>query len=116
MVEWIYNRNGRPTVLFDDDCLRNNRGVVIAWIHGNNIYSLRGMHIGWFEGRVLYDSHNKALGFLRNPNGRLPSIPGLAGAPGVPGLAGKPGRPGLAGVPGRPGFGGWSQTILEDYF
>lgn len=116
MAEWIYNKHGRATVLFENDCLRDNRGQVIAWIYGNNLYSLRGHHIGWFEGRVFYDNRNRALGFLYNHTGYLPSIPGLCGMPGLPGLAGRPGMPGLGGIPGRPGYGGWSETLIEDYF
>ena len=65
---------------------------------------------------VIYDSNNKALGFLRNATGHLPSRPGLGGTPGTPGFSGRPGRPGFSGVPGKPGRGGWSQEDLDAYF
>ena len=57
---------------------------------------------------MVYDNRNRALVFLSNATGYLPSRPGLAGAPGLPGLSGVPGRPGFSGSPGRPGFSGWS--------
>jgi|GEM_PF-3907690 len=79
MSEWIFNRNGRPKLLFDQDCLRNIHGHVITWINGPNIYSLRGSHIGWFENGIFYDSDNYAIGFLRNCTGNLPYRPGLTG-------------------------------------
>jgi hypothetical protein len=116
MPEWVFNRNGRAVIVFDDDCLRNGYGQVVAWIYNINVYDLNGNHIGWYEHGILYDSNNNVLGFIRNRTGHLPSIPGIGGIPGTPGFAGKPGRPGLGGTPGRAGFGGWSNTLMEDYF
>ena len=116
MTEWIFDRNGMAKLLFDDDCIRNDTGQVIAWISGVNVYSLNGRHVGWFENGVLYDSKNKMLGFIRNVSGYLPSMPGISGVPGTPGLSGKPGRPGLSGNPGRPSYGGWSEENLGKYF
>jgi len=116
MAEWVFGKNGSPDLLFDDDCLRNNRGTVIAWIFNGSIYSLQGSHVGWYENGILYDTNNMALGFLQNCKGALPSRPGLSGTPGLPGFSGRPGRPGFSGVPGRPGKGGWSQEELSDYF
>jgi len=116
VAEWIFNRNGQATMLFDRDCIRNQRGQVVSWIVGNSFYSLNGSHKGWYENGVFYDSGNYAIGFLRNATGYLPSRPGLSGQPGLPGLAGRPGRPGLSGAPGRPGYGGWSNYNFEDYF
>ncbi|MCT7473463.1 hypothetical protein N5T11_09710 [Aliarcobacter cryaerophilus] len=80
------------------------------------MYSLQGRHIGWFEDGVLYDNQNKALGFLRNSTGYLPSRPGMSGTPGMPGFSGRPGRPGLSGTPGKPGRSGWSSNDLANYF
>jgi len=114
MSDWIYDRNGNATAIFDGDCIRDDAGRVAAWISGSNVYSLNGQHIGWFENGVIYDSNNSALGFLRNATG-LSSRPGLSGTPGTPGFAGRPGRPGFAGTPGRPGRGGWSRHDLSDY-
>ncbi|WP_313487203.1 4-fold beta flower protein [Atlantibacter hermannii] len=116
MFEWVYNKNGRPVILLESDCLRDNRGRVKAWLVGGNIYSLHGRHIGWYEDGVFYDSRNRALGFTRGHTGYIPNLPGLGGLPGMPGLAGKPGMPGLAGIPGRPDYGGWSETLFENYF
>jgi len=116
MSEWVHNRNGRATLIYDSDCFRDNRGKVIAWISGNSVYTLRGKHCGWFEDGVLTDSRNKVLGFLRNSTGSLPSGPGLGGTPDTPGFAGRPGRPGFSGTPGRPGRGGWSEEDLASYF
>ena len=113
MAEWAFHRNGRATVIFDDDCIRDTRGNVVAWLVRNCIYSLRGQHIGWFEGGVFYDSHNRVLGFLRKHTGYMPSNPGLSGLPGMPRRAGKPG---FSGILGRPGYGGWSSILFENYF
>lgn len=115
MADWIYSKNGQATIILDKDCFRSNHGQVIAWVKGEHIYSLNGQHVGWFEG-VVYDSNNKALGFIRNCTGYLPSRPGIGGSPGIPGFGGRPGRPGFSGVPGKPGRGGWSQSDLSTYF
>lgn len=117
MAEWAYGRNGRATIIVDNDCFRNSRGQVIAWINGINLYSLRGQHIGWYEKGIIYDNNNSVIGFIRNRTGHLPSTPGIGGTPGTPGFSGKPGKPGLSGVPGRPGHGGWSMNNdLDSYF
>ncbi|WP_242920932.1 4-fold beta flower protein [Pontibacter liquoris] len=116
MADWIFNKSGNATMIYDSDCIRNNRGQVVAWLYGNNIYSLSGQHKGWFDGGVFYDSNNKAIGFLSNSTGYLPSRPGISGRPGMPGFSGKPGRAGFSGVPGRPGYGGWSVHNFENYF
>jgi hypothetical protein len=116
MASWLFDRSGHPEILFDGDKLRSSRGVVIGWISGENVYSLNGHHAGWFEGGVVYDRQNRALAFLADAGGHLPSRPGLAGTPGVPGFSGVPGRPGFSGTPGRPGMGGWSNEDLSTYF
>jgi len=116
MTQWIFDRNGRATLILDSDCFRNNRGQVVAWISGTNVYTLNGRHCAWFEDGVLTDSHNRVLGFLRNATGHLPSRPGIGGTPGTLGFAGRPGRPGFSGTPGRPGRGGWSTEDLQTYF
>lgn len=116
MADWLFDRGGRARILHDSDKLRNNQGRVIAWISGNNVYSLRGRHVGWFEGGVLFDSRNCPIAFARNRTMGLPSVPGIGGTPGMPGFAGGPGRPGFGGVPARPGRGGWSQHDVEEYF
>lgn len=116
MADWIFNRNGQATLIYDNDCIRSNHGQIIAWINGNNMYSMTGRHKGWFENGVFYDSQNKAIGFLSNATGYLPSRPGMSGRPGMPGFAGRPGRPGFSGTPGRPGYGGWSTYTFEQYF
>jgi hypothetical protein len=116
MSDWIFDRNGRATLILDSDCIRSSRGQVVAWISGNNFYTMQGRHCGWFEDGVFSDSHNRVLGFLRNATGHLPSRPGIGGTPGTPGFAGRPGRPGFSGAPGRPGRGGWSNEDLASYF
>jgi hypothetical protein len=116
MAEWLFDRRGRPRIIFDEDNIRSARGKVIAWISGNSVYSLQGRHLGWFEGGVVFDSRNCPIAFSCNRTGSLPSVPGIGGTPGMPGFAGVPGRPGLAGTPGRPSQGGWSQLDIEDYF
>ena len=116
MAEWLFDKGGRACLILDQDRVRSNRGVVVGWISGSNVYSLSGQHIGWFEGGVIYDSRNAALAFARSHSGSIPNTPGLAGTPGMPGLAGIPGRPGLAGAPGRPGRGGWSTHEPAGYF
>jgi hypothetical protein len=114
MVEWIFDKNGKATAIFDADCIRTGAGDVAVWIARNNLYSLKGDHIGWFENGVFYDSNNNIIGFLRGASG-LSSRPGLSGLPGMPGFSGRPGRPGFSGVPGRPGKGGWSRYGLDGY-
>lgn len=115
MAEWVFDRRGRATLIVDDDCVRSRRGRVIGWISGSSVYSLRGTHGGWHEDGVFYDSANRAIGFVADASGGLPSRPGLSGTPGMPGFSGRPGRPGLGGVPGRPGRGGWSSVPLQVY-
>ena len=116
MSDWVFGQNGQATIIFNDDCFRHNSGQVIAWVSGDNVYSLRGQHMAWFESGVLYDNRNSALGFIRNSSGALPSRPGIGGTPGTPGFSGKPGRPGFSGAPGKPGRGGWSGNDLASYF
>ena len=116
MAEWVFDRNGCPTLILDSDCIRNSRGQVLAWIYNNSVYTMQGRHVGWFENGVLSDSRNQVLGFTRNATGPTPGRPGLSGTPGMPGFAGRPGRPGLAGAPGRPGRGGWSLENITAYF
>ena len=116
MADWMFDRRGRAALIVDGGCFRSGRGTVVAWISGDNAYSLGGRHVGWFENGVLYDSQNRALGFLRDATGYLPARPGTAGSPGMPGFGGTPGRPGLRGIPGRPGYGGWSPADLATYF
>ena len=116
MGEWMYNRNGKAVLIQDSDCLRSNHGQVVAWISGNNVFSINGRHCGWFEDGVLFDSCNCVLGFLSAATGQLPSRPGIGSTPGTPGFAGRPGRPGFSGIPGRPGRGGWYTNNLEAYF
>jgi hypothetical protein len=116
MADWLFDRQGSPRLILDDDCVRSASGAVIAWISGDGVFSLIGNHIGWYEGGVIYDHHNRALGFTHHASGYLPSRPGTSGAPGIPGLSGRPGRPGLSGMSGRPGYGGWSSISLTEYF
>lgn len=116
MAEWIFNKRGIATMIFDVDCIRNNQGLVIAWIKDNNFYSASGYHKGWFEKGVFYDSQNKVIGFLSTATSDLPYLPGISGRPGMPGFAGRPGKPGFNGTPGRPGFGGYSTYDFEHYF
>ncbi|SRR5229473_7319750 len=116
MAGWLFDRNGRARILLDTDKLRNNRGRVIAWIGGGNVYSLQGHHVGWFDGGVVFDSDNRVIAFSGDHTAGLPWVPSLGGTPGIPGFAGVPGRPGLSGAPGRPGRGGWSQHDVDLYF
>ncbi len=116
MPNWVFDKRGRPALIQDDDCLRDLRGHVCAWLSGINVYSKRGRHVGWFEEGVLYDSHNRVIGFLRDATGSMPGRPGLNGTPGMPGFAGRPGKPGFAGAPGRPGKGGWPSNDFDLYF
>lgn len=116
MADWIFNKNGRATLIYDNDCLRNDHGQVIAWIYNYSFFSLKGKHKGWVEEGIFYDSNNSIIGFLSSYTGHLPSIPDTSGKPGMPGFAGRPGRSGFIGVPGRPGFEGWSTSNFEDYF
>lgn len=113
---WIFNRNGQATIIWDGDCFRNKCGQVIAWTTKEFIYNIRGQHVGWFEEGVLYDSFNRALGFVRDCTGYLPSLPGISGTPGMPGFTGKPGKPIFSSPTGRPGLGSWSSENLENYF
>jgi hypothetical protein len=46
MSDWIFDRHGQASLLLDDDCVREKRGRVIAWIVGGNVYTLRGQHCG----------------------------------------------------------------------
>ncbi|HEY3294974.1 MAG TPA: hypothetical protein VGL38_06030 [bacterium] len=116
MAVWIFNRSGKATLIHDGDCIRDNHGRVSAWISGINVYSLRGRHCGWFEHGVLFDSRNRALGFLGNASGHLPSHPSTSGAPGMPGFGSRPGHPSFSSVPSRGSYGGWSDKDLSTYF
>lgn len=115
MADWMYDRNGRARIIFDNGKIRSAQGRVIAWIGGSSLFSLQGRHIGWFEGGVMSDSRNCPIAFLRQRTAGLPSVPGIGGTPGMPGFAGVPGRPGFPGTPGRPARGGWSQMDVEDF-
>jgi hypothetical protein len=79
MVQWMFDRHGRASVITDGAILRDTRGRVIAWLHGGSVYSLGGKHIGWHEGGVVSDGHNRALVFARDHTAGLLSSPGLAG-------------------------------------
>jgi hypothetical protein len=116
MADWLFDRSGSPTLILDDDRVRDRHGHVIGWVSGGNIYSLGGRHVGWFDGGVIYDSRNRALAFTRSHTGTLPSVPGLHGTPGMPGFSGIPGRPGFSGTPGMPGRSGWSEHDAAGYF
>ncbi|MHA1232210.1 MAG: collagen-like triple helix repeat-containing protein [Candidatus Helarchaeota archaeon] len=116
MAQWVFNRNGKAKIIFEESCFRDARGRVVGWINNTNVFSLRGRHIGWYEHGVVYDRNNNTLGFIKNCTGYIPSFPGLSGTPGMPGFSGKPGRPGFSGIPGKPGRGGWSKYDLEFYF
>ncbi|WP_460535989.1 collagen-like triple helix repeat-containing protein [Giesbergeria giesbergeri] len=111
----MFDRYGKPCVIWDDTKIRDRHGKVIAWLSGDNVYSLKGDHIGWFDHGVIFDSTNSALAFSRNRTTGLPSVPGLSGTPGMPGFAGTPGRPGYSGTPGRPGSRGWSNQNPTAY-
>jgi hypothetical protein len=116
MTNWIYDRAGQPTLILDEDCIRNSNGQVIGWLNNPSVYNLNGQHLGWFEEGILTDSSNAVIGFTKDHTGWLPYKPGLAGTPGTPGFAGLPGRPGLAGTPGKPGRSGWSSADLNKIF
>jgi hypothetical protein len=116
MAEWLFNKSGSATLIFDETKIRSGRGDVVAWIAGTNVYDLNGSHVGWFDGGVIYDSNNCALAFCRARTGWIPSQPGISGTPGLPGFSGTPGRSGFSGAPGRPGFGGWSAHDPKKYF
>ena len=62
MVDWIFNRNGSPSLILDNDCIRDDYGQVVAWIEGDNLYSLKGIHKGWFSNGIFYDTQNKPIG------------------------------------------------------
>jgi len=115
MAEWLFDKSGNARAILDHNKIRDSRGEVVAWMTGENLYSLGGSHMGWVEGGVIYDCDNCAIGFTRNRTGSLPSVPGLSGVPGMPGFSGVPGRPGFSGIPGKPGRGGWSNRDLEHY-
>jgi len=116
MAKWLFDRKGSACLILDGDRIRSQRGVVVGWISGSNIYSLQVRHRGWFEGGIVYDSSNCAIAFSRDRTGSLPSVPGLSGTPGMPGFSGVPGKPGLSGAPGKPGRGGWSKHNAKEYF
>ena len=78
MAEWLFDRNGSACLILDGDRVRGDRGDVVGWINGSNVYSLHGQHIGCFEGGVIYDSSNCVLAFIRNRTCSLPSVPGLS--------------------------------------
>ena len=40
MSNWMFNRNGRPVVIYDGTNIRDSRGRLISWISGSNVYSL----------------------------------------------------------------------------
>lgn len=116
MAEWLYDKNGSPTLILDGERLRNSHGEVVGWIRGTSVFSTNGTHVGWCDGGVIYDEDNCALAFSRNLTATLPSTPGLGGSPGMPGFAGVPSRPGFSGTPGKRGRGGWSLRDAGRYF
>jgi|WetSurMetagenome_2_1015567.scaffolds.fasta_scaffold53004_1 hypothetical protein len=116
MADWIFDRKGSPTLIFDGDCIRNHTGMVLAWVQDNNVYSMQGQHRGWFEEGILYDAQNRIIGFTEGATGRIPSKPDKYDAIEMPKFADRPERIDLKGTPGRPGHGGWSEKDLSTYF
>lgn len=117
MAEWLFNKEGHAQFIIYGERFISKNGNNLGWLFKNHVYNLNnGRHLGWFENGVLYDGSNRAIAFLRDATGYLPSRPGMGGIPGTPGIPGKPGVPGLSGIPGRPGYGGWTNLSLEKFF
>ncbi len=117
MAEWLFNSKGVPSLILDGTMVRDQRGYVIGWINGPNIYSSHGAHIGWFEGGVMYDIDNCPLLFCRNHSSYLPTKPGLTGTSSMPGFASPMGKPGFQGAHIRPGLAQrWSGSDPLSYF
>jgi hypothetical protein len=96
--------------------VRDDRGVVVGWVGGSNVYLLHGEHVGWFEGGVISDSTNCALVFSLNRTGYLPHVPRVTGTPNIPAFSGNPATPGFSVTPGKPGRGDWSRHDAGEYF
>jgi hypothetical protein len=87
MAKWLYNSNGSP----------------VAFINGDNVFSLSGSFIGrlddneiWYgsykgeilkEDRILYKVNHSSV------------IHGIPGTPGTPGIPGIPGSKGVISLP-----------------
>ena len=96
--------------------MRDDRGVVVGWIEGSNVYLRHGDHVGWFEGGVIYDSLNCALAFGAKRTGYLPNVPRIGGIPALPKFSAVPASPSLSRAPAKPGRGGWSRHDAGNYF
>jgi hypothetical protein len=38
MAEWLFNRQGQASIIFENDRIRNRQGGVITWVYGNSVY------------------------------------------------------------------------------
>jgi hypothetical protein len=115
MAEWLFDKSGSARVILDGSMIRNNRGEVVAWIAGGNLYSLDGSHIGWVEGSVIYDRDNSAIAFTRNARGSLSGAPALSAVSAMPAFSAMPARPAFSATPAKPARSDWSNRDLEPY-
>lgn len=116
-MEWVYDKTGRCELIFDDDCFKNSRGEVVAWINDDKVYSRGGRHKGWFDDGVFYDLKNSPLGFLNNAKGNTPLRPIPCVPPVLPIPSIRPIRPVLSIPCIKPIQSmGWSTGALTTYF
>lgn len=117
MAEWLFDRSGAPCLIVDGNRIRDDRGAVVGWIHGNNAHLIHGQHVGWYEGGVLCDGMNCALAFSARRTAYLPHVPRVAEPPALPRLAAAPETtPDFAAAPPRPPRGDWSRHDPFGYF
>jgi hypothetical protein len=117
MAEWLFDKSGSARVILDGSMIRNNRGEVIAWIAGVNLYSLGGSHthIGWVEGGVIFDQDNCTIAFTQNSSGSLSGVPVMSAVACMPAFSAIPARPAFSATPAKPARSGWSNRNLEHY-
>ena len=87
--------------------LYNSRGIPIAFISGDNVFSRNGRFVGCLDaGEVWNGSYRGEIVsgdrflFRRGKSSVIRGMPGIPGTPGIPGI---PGTRGAQGLPG--GFG-----------
>jgi hypothetical protein len=72
----IFNRYGDFVGWYDQDCVRNARGRVVAFVTASrDVYGLRGRHLGWIDAAYFCDHSGAAVAWMRGAKGLPPTPP-----------------------------------------
>jgi hypothetical protein len=80
----IFNRYGDFVGWLDQDCVRNGRGRVVAFVTASReVYGLRGRHLGGIDAGYIWDHSGAAVAWMRGATG-LPLTPPAKPTPPAP--------------------------------